>query len=445
VSRPDPDALADPERRRWLRTAAGACGALLWGTGCRPARVRPGKPPDDAETPPDGPEDAAERAFPLLDVSAEPHAFGLAIGRRFRTRAWEAFARYRTRDEALRAFALGDGRAPYERMVEAVRRRFPALIEEVRGMAEGFGVPFDDLLALHCRPELEAIRDAPGGGDGCATVAVVAGGRALLAHDEDADERLEDLPYLVRTRPAGGVGFVGLCRPGLLPGSGPALNDRGLCLVADAIPARAWRPGVPRAFLARAALEARTIEEAVEILAHHDRAGAAHHLLAAPARPAARAVAVEMSATRSEIREIEGLYVHTNHFVLDSLRPTTPTSSPGAESSRARLRTLEAAGAARGPLERWTLDDALAAISSHGRDGEAAVCRHPGGGIATIAAVLFEVGRGRMRVFRGPPCRGLFEDYRAPDPTATARDEGPSFPDVRSPGRRPATRGTPPA
>src|SRR4051812_21602571 len=96
--------------------------------------------------------------------------------------------------EQLRARALG--------FLPLFERHCPHLVDEVRGLAEGVGVPFAEALAVQVRGELG---QAPAGG--CTTFVVsargTAGGQVLIGQNSDVEPELEEFAYVLRLEPEG--------------------------------------------------------------------------------------------------------------------------------------------------------------------------------------------------------------------------------------------------
>jgi len=410
-------------RRALLRGGAAVLGAAALAPltsvlgGCRSASQQPGEAVADAALVPP----AERREFPLLDVAGDPYAIGAAIGKRFAQEIRQGIDRRRAWFDGLARFAENEGKPAFEAMIEAARRNLPDVLEETRGIAEGARIPFREIMVLNVRSELEAAQLAPGACPGCSTIVVAHGDKLLFAHNEDGHAAYQDLMFLVRILPRSGVRFLALCYPGIVAGNAPALNDRGLAMITNYIGTVAWRPGVPRYFLDRAALEARNIDEALGIVLHPDRAYGFHHVLAATEHGRPRAVAVEVSPTRSQVRELSGVYVHTNHLVLEDMRDEPQVDASIQRSSMPRYTVLTGALAKVTDPGTLGIDDLVRLLSSHeGRPFSP--CRHPEGDVrgATVACAAFDVPRRRLRLYAGNPCRGVFAEYMAPEPEAFA-------------------------
>lgn len=410
-------------RREFVAGGLAVAGAAALGSlagGCRAPRVTPGRS-DRGNGNGNGNgigDDDRDGGFPLHDVSGEPYAVGTSIGKRFRAEIAAWAERRRDWIDDLVRFAENEGRVAFDEMIRSARAHTAAAVEEARGIADGARIDFRTILALNCKSELEAARRNPGGVAGCSTIAVADDDRVLLAHNEDGHESLDGFMFLVRVRPPSGVRFLALAYPGIVAGNAPAINDRGIAMITNYIGAVGWRPGVPRYFLDRMALEARTVDEAIRITTDPHRGYSFHHVIAGREGGRPRAVAVEVTYEKSEIRDLAGVYVHTNHLILDSMRDERQVAEYVEKSSLPRYRTIVRDAGKAGNPGTLEADDLVRMLSSHeGRP--AAPCRHPERDVmrgATLACAVFDVGARRMRLYRGTPCRGEYHEYDAPEP-----------------------------
>ena len=117
-------------------------------------------------------------------------------------------------------------------------------------------------------------------------------------------------------------GYLGFYYPGSLPGHTFGANRAGLVQTINNLRARQRHEGVPRMFLARAALDCATLDEAVQLLRATPCAGGFHHTLGSAQD--ARLFSVEVLPGDVSIQEIGARYGHANH---DPRRHRRPASS----------------------------------------------------------------------------------------------------------------------
>src|SRR5262245_25590334 len=126
-------------------------------------------------------------AYPLFEARGTPRELGRQHGEQARE-AVRAFLDYlqtslQLSRESLRSRAL--------RFLPLFEQHGAHLVEEVRGLAEGVGVPSAEALAVQARGELVQV-----GGEGCTTFVVsgrgTADGRVLIGQNSDVEPELEE-------------------------------------------------------------------------------------------------------------------------------------------------------------------------------------------------------------------------------------------------------------
>ncbi len=385
-------------RREFLLGASGAVLSLWLPSGCRK------QPRPDSQT-------GRVTGFPCLEVSGEPYQVGRAIGKHFAWQIQEGIKRRQQWFDELRTFMDADRAHRYEPFLQAGRRHFPEVVEELRGAAEGAGLPFEHLMVLILKSELSAMKnklqpETPG----CSTLALAHQDRLLLAHNEDGHVAYDGLMFLVKISVPGQPSFLRLTYPGVYSGSAPGMNSAGMVVTTNFIDGRAVRPGgIPRYFISRAVRNARTLQEAVKIVTHPQRAFSFHFNLAS--RRERKILSVETSVDRHQVHEVEGLYVHTNHLILDEMKSTPQNEKYVNSSSMTRYRILTAeAERLFDHLDDVDGDTLMRLLSIH-EGAPYSPCRHPRGEVrgTTLAGSLFDVRQGTWRLYYGNPCRGRMQ------------------------------------
>lgn len=263
--------------------------------------------------------------LPLLDLAGGPYAVGQALGRfgaaavqkRLRhTRAWAGVMTH------LGSAAATDLAARTEACL-------PKHWQELRGLADGLCLPFDEVFLWNCRGDLPS-----GAPDGCTTVQVPGTAERWIAHNEDGEPLLAGACGLARIAQDEGTGFTSFVYPGSLPGHSFAVTDRGLVQTVNNIRARESGAGLPRMVLARATLDAATLDEAVALIRRLPRSGAFHLTLAQAGDP--RLLSVEFATGRCSAQEVRAVSSHANHLVHAAMAdlPQVVTASSADRQAR---------------------------------------------------------------------------------------------------------------
>ncbi|MGE9550935.1 C45 family autoproteolytic acyltransferase/hydrolase [Erwinia amylovora] len=216
-------------------------------------------------------------------------------------------------------------------MCQRVQQQFPLIWQELEGLAEGLQAPLDEVFAWNCRGDL--VRSTS---DGCTTVAgSSANGERIIAHNEDGFPQLRDDCAMVTIVPNQGLKFISFAYPGSICGHTFAVNEKGIVNTVNNIRAVHRPEGLPRQVLARAALNAATLDEAITLLTTGPRAGAFHHTLGQ--RGDSRLFSVEATGTGCSVRQLNDVFAHANHLIHENLSATEQVITDSSSSRQQRL------------------------------------------------------------------------------------------------------------
>ena len=396
------------DRRHFLKTTAAAAAWTALSTGfsareafatvCTPLRTT---------------------TFPYLEVSGTPEEIGIQIGRRFGGNIRKGIERRAAWFTELKEYALGTGKRHYDAMLRAAQTHTPGPLMELQGWAKGSEIPFEHLFILNCKSEFDTFMKKELGCDGCSTVVLKDDKRLIVMHNEDGHKAYEDLMFVLRVKPKDGTEFIALTYPSVIEGNAPGINEHGVLVTTNYISSVTVKEGVPRYFLDRMMLEAKTVDEALKLATHPERGYAYHHILASIKE--GRAISVEATPDETAVKEIEGLYWHTNHLILPSTKDHPQFQEYTSSSSVPRYQSLSRI---LGPLKdpaKVTEEQMLDALSDH-VGAPYGLCRHPAGDVhgSTLATAVFSTerpdrdktpGQHLMHLYRSNPCRRIAEDH----------------------------------
>lgn len=218
-------------------------------------------------------------------------------------------------------------------MAAAVEQHYPLIWQELAGLASGLQAPFDEVFAWNCRGDL--VRSTS---DGCTTLSGRdEQGRRLIAHNEDGFPQLKDECFIAQVFPDQGAAYLSFAYPGSLCGHTLSVNQYGVVNTVNNIRAAERPAGIPRQVLARDALNASDLDDAVARLTAPSRAGAFHHTLGCVGDP--RLFTVEATGQQCSVLEVTQSYGHANHLVHPSQRQAAQVIT---DSSAARQRVIDA-------------------------------------------------------------------------------------------------------
>jgi hypothetical protein len=203
----------------------------------------------------------AQARPPLLvvEVTGTPYERGQSHGRQLRAEIGEYMAAFR---KDVAPFAGGDAKAFVARFLamthydDAIRRHTPALLDEVRGIADGAGEDFDTVLVSQLTDEIWAQMPEMFA-EKCTTIGVDRRGDqpAFVAQNIDLPTWMHRHPLVLRVRHSDSdLESLVLTMPGQIGALG--MNNRRVALgVNTVLQLRACRDGLPVSFIVRGVLE----------------------------------------------------------------------------------------------------------------------------------------------------------------------------------------------
>jgi isopenicillin-N N-acyltransferase-like protein len=351
----------------------------------------------------------SNRTLPILEIRGSAFERGRQQGEGARTQIVNALARYR--EVIPKAIQLPWEAASREarKFLPYAEEAFPKFLDELRGLAQGSGVSFEEVWTLNCYEGLTEVRQQVWG---CTCLAVrddqTSNGHVLLAHNEDWNSVDRDSVYLVRAQPDDGPAFLGMTYGPALVNIG--LNAEGVGVAINSVYPTDGRVGVPRILCSRAVLEARTIGQAIRACVPKLRAGGYSYLLA---DAHGELYSIETSATTHDMTYgQEGWLVHTNHYLspkMQAIEEAGTYSSSNVRLNRAR-RLLQA------QLGAVTIESLQALLRDHVNFPNS-ICVHedpedpPHEREMTLASLVMDLTEGVMWAAPGPPCEGEYLAY----------------------------------
>jgi isopenicillin-N N-acyltransferase-like protein len=354
---------------------------------------------------------AAAFPFPLIDVEGDARERGRQYGRlaaeRIATSLRVYMAAWTAGDSGTAARAALLARA--QAFEPVIGDRYPELLEEMRGIAEGAGRTLEEIVALNARTEL-LYGGTPDGCTGAVLLPERTGGRVIIGQNWDWRPACREAAIVLRVTPERGPSFLTFVEAGMLARSG--MNSAGIGLCGNFLNSDfdGKQRGVPIPVVRRAILMSSSLPAAVGEVLRAPRAFSSNHLLAHR-----DGEAIDLEASPPDVFHLfaeEGLLVHSNHFkgAHGRVRDTGLARYPDSLFRDRRVRAhLTAQG---GPLGIKDLQDALR--DHFGRPDS--VCRHPaprpdGTQIETVASVVMDLAEGELWLCPGPVCENEYRRF----------------------------------
>jgi len=377
------------KRREFLQISS--CSALMGLASCSGA-----EPENKQVNAMNDEKTAYDHTFPLIEVSGSSYDMGYQHGAQTaamveRYLVWIELSTGKSRDVLCRnAMEF----LPYFENFSA------SFVEEIRGLAKGADISFEEAMLCQLRGEAASIPD-----DGCTAFAVkgsaTVDGKTLAGQNQDLPSEYADVSILLKVKPgdgrpraimytfAGQLGFTGM-------------NEHGVAHFLNMVYDFKWRLGLNHYPIKRVMLEKRTTDECVALFAENRTCSARNHLICdgsgtitdVEVRPEGIAVFAD---------EHPDCIVHTNHYVTPEFSGYK-TNLPDSPHRFARMHALID--------KHWgtiTLDTMKDLLADH--DGDpVGICRHEPG-MHSISGYIAEPDKRLFHVRRGHGCLGNWQAY----------------------------------
>jgi len=349
---------------------------------------------------------------PLVEVSGTHREMGRQVGEARREQVQHSIENARVLiDQSYNTLELTWGGAQMQsrKYLPFAEERYPQYVDEMRGIAEGANVSFDDVVTLNA---MEAVTMDALHLTRCTSFAVneqrSADGHVLAAHNEDWVPEDENDVCVISAKPKEEPPFLALTYGGLLPNVG--FNAYGIAQLIDSVYPNDSRIGIPRLVVARAVLSSRRISGAIGRTLISRRAAGYNHLLL---HESGEMYSVEVSAKRFDILHgTDGYMVHTNHYLSQTMKEIEKDPE---ELISSRVRYFRANRLLR-ENSTHTIET-LQAIQKDHVNLPNSICNHNIAGIdpmdreSTISALVIDLTAREMRIAWGNPCQNGYHMY----------------------------------
>ncbi len=356
--------------------------------------------------------------FPRIRVSGTPSERGRQYGAQARERVHHARNGYE-RSFAASGIAWPQAIALAERHLAASKAAFPELVDEIRSIAEGAGLPFADVFAMNCRTEIlwsavvaraGAVAPTPGGE--CSSFALMpsrtASGNTYVGQNWDWLLHGLDSVVVLEVERDDAPNFVTIVEAGLLAKT--MVNAEGVGVAVNTLVSSldGGAGGVPFHLMIRALADAHHVYDVLETLSAHGRASSGNYLVGAPGGAVLNIETAPGDArTVSPLIPDRGALAHTNHFLgpVTGGHDLAPVAMADSYVRLGRMRDLVVEAAA--PATIRSLD---AALRDH-TDAPGSICCHPderhpeASQWITAMSVVMDLESRVLHLTEGSPCQ----------------------------------------
>jgi len=277
---------------------------------------------------------------------------------------------------------------------------YPEIVEELRGVSQATGISFPEIFTTGIE-ELYANNYSH---KNCTDIIATspASAHTLVVHNNDLTPSMSDFITSVEWNFADGTKMFTVGLAGYLVSVG--VNNSKIVLTGNELTPNDNKPGIPRAYIARAILLATSFDRAIEIATDTNRASSYNNIIST----IGKSVSIEGSATSYDLLlPTNGILTHSNHYCSTKML-SYEGKSDNYPSSIERLKSANTQSEHMShPI---TLDNLKDILRSHGPDGSPStntICRHSDQAM-TVFGIAIDVDAGLVELAAGNPCRNQF-------------------------------------
>ncbi|MBS7656890.1 MAG: C45 family peptidase [Candidatus Bathyarchaeia archaeon] len=351
----------------------------------------------------------------MFHWKGKPYEIGLSHGKELKAQIRRLYSTW------YNGWVKANGVDEVEKNIERGLPRFEALfrndapevLDEIRGIAEGSGMSYKEILLLNVLEEIRLEMFYLSNPFGCTQIAVTgditSNHRLLIGKNEDGGEWNQGEYAHVKIEPEDGNRFIMLFQPGRIAAY-IGFNEAGLCFSqSSAGVVNDIGFGYPRLILFRLMMErCSNVEQALDFISAHNYAVAGINLMLADKK--ANVVLVEKThSLQAERYPEDGILIGVNVFLTASMRPLwTRKMVPNIKDSVLRIdRILELLVPQKGKIDHETLKMVL---RDHA-NGENSICSH-GGWRPTGSSYVYDPQLLRIQICEGKPCQNEYLEYK---------------------------------
>lgn len=351
--------------------------------------------------------------YPYIEVEGDPHDIGLQVGEKAKAQINNSIGVYTKTLQKELGVNWKDIAKYAEKYIECIMEYDNEIVEEMRGIAEGSGNNFSDIVALNARTEL--LGKSKDMLDGCTAFGVnneaSQNNENYIGQNWDFYTRLKDSMIVLKIKQKNKPNILMLAEGGLVGKIGFNSNGIGVCL--NMLQTQNNCMGVPTHIILRGILNSQNIVDAIGAITRFGLASAANYLIG---NDTGTLLDVEADPTDFDVLfDKNGIITHTNHIVsvkLLDLKEKGRYEHP--DTYVRKMRIDKSLNKATGKV---TIDDIKIALRDHEGYPDS-ICRHDNPNdpehtrASTVASLIMNLSKKEMLVTSGNPCKSNYKKYK---------------------------------
>ena len=292
--------------------------------------------------------------------------------------------------------------------VPVIEESMPEILAEARGVAQGAGVPFGDIMVVNCRYEITKFPKIPECTTGALLPKASEGGKTYAWKNWDYASGILDHVVILHFHTDDGYRAIGITEAGQMVRDG--MNSYGVAICNNNLQSVEDYPGsgIPATFLRRRVLASKSFEEAKEWILNSKRCVSNNTVLVGKGQ------ALDFEAYPSGANIIEpdedGILAHANHFVV---HPELDAIHGRPKNRDARFVEL-----VKPKAGHITVEDIKEALRDH-KYYPLSICGHTdpdgddyGRDRMTVSSMIADFDAQEVHICAGNPCQGEYIVYK---------------------------------
>lgn len=356
--------------------------------------------------------------FPYAEIEGDSYEIGFQHGKIFKRQIEGTIKCYKQMFMDYSELPWDRAKELSKRFIEPIRLYNEDYLEEIRGVAKGAGLDFEDILALNCRSELVFVgKEFDKTEGGCTSIGITSdkamNGEAICAHNWDWKTSQRENMIMMKIRQRNGKPTIFMVtEAGIIGKTG--FNSAGINVYLNALSTNQAPSGIPLHIAMRAVSDCETLAEAISALTRMPLGCCANFMLG---HKNGECIDIEIENEDFDVLyPKDGIIVHTNHFISPKLpiHPRKDTTKYKLPDSFVRLGRADKR--LRQRQTRISIEDVMEVLRDH-VEYPHSICRHndpkaePGLRLGTVFSMVVNLTRGDIYFCKGNPCETEYEIY----------------------------------
>ncbi|MCH1984014.1 C45 family peptidase [Ruminococcus sp. OA3] len=356
--------------------------------------------------------------FPYIEIEGTSYEIGFQEGENFREHIQGSIECYKKMFMDYSNLEWCRAKELSRKFIDVIREFNADYLEEIRGVADGSGFEFEDILALNCRSEIVFVgKEFDKQDGGCTSIGITRdramNGEALCAHNWDWKTSQRANMVMMKIHQKNGKPSIFMVtEAGIIGKTG--FNSAGLNVYLNALSTDQAPGGLPLHIAMRAVMDCETLSEALTEVTRMQLGCCANFMLG---HRNGECVDVEIeNADFDVLYPHDGIIVHTNHF-LSARLPILPRKDTTKYKLTDSFVRLGRADKLLRKMGNYISVDHIKEVLKDHVEFPNSICRHDnpkvpeGLRMGTVFSMIVNLTAGDIYFCKGSPCETEYEHY----------------------------------